>query len=58
MSEESKEIRVMRMMAWARTKGELSSILNTYWGNQMGFIKMDRLVKEFIDKVESEGCQE
>lgn len=58
MSDESKEIRSMRNMAWSRAKGELNSILDTYWGNQKGFMKMDALVKEFIDKVESEGCQE
>ncbi len=59
MEEESKELRVMRYMAWARAKGELDAVLHSYWGaEEYNYLRMQELVSSFIDSVESEGLQE
>ena len=59
MSEESREIRAMRSMAWSRAKGELDSMLNSYWSDDVAsFRRMQELIKEFVETVESEGVQE
>ena len=60
MSEDSREIRTMRNMAWARAKGELDSMLSSYWGDDgtENFNRMQALIKEFTETVESEGVHE
>lgn len=56
---ESKEIRSMRYMAWERAKGEMRSMLATFWGsNNSSHDKLDEAMKEFIAKIESEGLHE
>ncbi len=58
---ESKEIRVMRMQAWCRAKGELDAVLHSYWGDQGedgSYQEMDKLTKQFIKAVEDNGLQE
>lgn len=58
---ESKEIRAMRCMAWERAKGELRSMLQTYFTEDEQRDKyegMRETIKEFIGVVESHGFQE
>lgn len=57
----SKEILTMRGMAWRRAKGELESILETYWTEWVdgkkrdnGFEKASELIKKFISDFEGE----
>ena len=49
---ESKEILTMRAQAWARAKGELEAVLNTYWSEdehgKQEFQKVDKLFEKFI----------
>lgn len=56
---ESKEIRIMRNMAWARAKGELNSMLATYYDfttNQ--YDEFRQKMEEFVDYVEGHALQE
>jgi hypothetical protein len=48
---------VLRLMAWERAKGELHSILQTYWDEDYdeGFEDMRKAVNAFIKKVEDDG---
>ena len=58
---ESREIRVLRQQAWQRAKGELLSILVTYWsddGDDSAFNKIDALIAEFIKTVDDEALLE
>ena len=54
----SREIKVMRLMAWDRAKGELRAILNTYWGEDERYKDMRDEIDNFIASVEGEGLQE
>ena len=52
---------VLRAMAWERAKGELSSMLNTYFpeydGNKRvdtGFDRVSQIVEEFIKEIDGE----
>lgn len=58
MEQDSREIRTMRCMAWSRAKGELDSMLHTYWGEEARFEEMERLIKEFVQTVEMNGAHE
>jgi hypothetical protein len=55
---EEKILRALRAQAWERAKGELRSILQTYWGEEKKFSDMDEAVSEFIEKVEGHGLAE
>jgi hypothetical protein len=55
---ESNELRTMRMMAWERAKGELRSMLVTYWNNYEQYILMDSAIEKFIKEVEDNGWEE
>lgn len=62
-SNESREIRTMRHMAWERAKGELQAMLTTFWGDGNPgpceeFVNLDKAIKEFITHVEDEGLHE
>lgn len=50
---ESKEILTMRAQAWARAKGELEAVLNSYWSEddagRKEFKKVDKLFETFIN---------
>jgi hypothetical protein len=50
-------IKILRAQAWERAKGELKSILHSYWGESAKFRKMDDAIDDFIEKVENEGLQ-
>ena len=55
---ESDEIRTMRYIAWQRSKGELESVLCTYWGNMESMEKINKLTQAFIKTVEDDGLIE
>ena len=62
---ESREMRALRAMAWERAKGELRSMLHTYYeyderGQRIGsyFEQYSQALKAFIKKVEDNGWQE
>jgi hypothetical protein len=55
---ESNELRTMRMMAWERAKGELRSMLATYWDNYDRYTLMDDAVERFIKEVEDNSLEE
>lgn len=57
MNDESREIRILRTMAWERAKGELRSMLHTYYTND-NYDKFSLEVKNFIKTVEDNGLQE
>lgn len=60
MSDE-KVIRTLRGMAWERAKGELQSILQTYWDGHSKddkFKAMDAAVEKFISEVQDNGLAE
>ena len=52
MESDSKEIQIMRVMAWERAKGELNSILAAYWIDRESYEKMRDKVNEFVKDVE------
>ena len=54
---ETRELRTMRSMAWSRAKGELDSILVTYYNND-NYVKMKTAIDEFVAHVEDNGIQE
>lgn len=45
-------LQTMRLMAWERAKGELLSILQTFWEEESSFDSIDKKVKDFIQDVE------
>ena len=55
---ESEEIKVMRKMAWERAKGELISILHTYYGDMETYNRTEEVIEKFIKIVEDEGIIE
>ena len=62
-SNDSREIRTMRHMAWERAKGELHSMLTTFQGDgnpglSEEFTNLDKAVQDFITHVEDEGLHE
>ena len=56
---DEKVLKTMRYMAWNRAKGELQSMLDTYWsGSDEQFTKMKKAINNFIEDVEDSGKQE
>lgn len=56
---ETREIRVMRNMAWERAKGELKSMLWTHYDFESAkFDNFNKAVNDFIQKVEDEALHE
>lgn len=60
MSTERKLLALQRSMAWERAKGELNSMLHTYYSIADGtkFEDFNKLLKEFVESVEENGLQE
>lgn len=58
MNRESNEIQVMRNMAWERAKGELRSMLTTYYDSEGRYDEMRNAVNEFVERVEMNALQE
>ena len=59
---EEKILRTLRSQAWCRAKGELESMLCTYYSPELNskhqFELTAKTVKEFIKFVEENGLQE
>lgn len=51
-------LKTLRTQAWERAKGELQSLLQSYWHEPERFQIMQEAVETFIDNVESNGMQE
>ena len=51
-------LHIQRQMAWERAKGELQSILVTYYGEAPKFKDMNKEISKFIETVEDEGLAE
>ena len=49
---------ILRAQAWERAKGELRSMLVTYYGEPDRFSRLNELLNGFIQVVEEEGLQE
>jgi hypothetical protein len=63
MANEAIEItaRLARNMAWERAKGEMRSMLHTFWGDTSSenqFDKFDAKMEEFITDIEDNGLHE
>lgn len=42
----------LRRMAWERAKGELLSLLETYWGEKNSFEEVSKRIEDFIKEFE------
>ena len=55
-------IRTLRCQSWERAKGELQSVLQTYWDEglepESKYTRMSKSVNDFINYVEDEGLAE
>ena len=56
--DESRIIKTLRAQAWARAKGELEAVLNSYWNEREVFEPMQEATDSFIKHVEDEGLVE
>lgn len=54
----SRELAVMRCMAWQRAKGELNSMLATFYDDRKHYEKLKSHIEDFIEEAESEGLSE
>ena len=62
---ESREMRALRTMAWERAKGELRSMLHTYYEhderglfNNSYYDQFSLALEQFVEQVEGNGWQE
>ena len=57
-----RELRAMRTMAWERAKGELNSMLHTYYNaydeTDDYYSQFQQALNEFVHQVEDNGWQE
>lgn len=58
MSNEDRVTRNLRHMAWERAKGELKSMLHTFWGDEGQYNVLDKEITEFVVRIENGGLQE
>lgn len=49
---------ILRRQAWQRAKGELNSILDTYYGEENKFEPMSNAIDDFVARVEENGWTE
>lgn len=47
---------ILRGMAWERAKGEMKSILHTYYQEYPKYKTFREEMETFIETIESEGC--
>jgi len=52
------QIRILRTMAWQRAKGELYSMLETFYNNVDQFEALKKEIAEFVNYVENNALQE
>ncbi len=57
MATEDRILSMMRQMAWERAKGELNSMLTTYYDTEK-YEGMKKAIEEFITIVEDHSLQE
>lgn len=57
---DNRVLSAMRAMAWERAKGEIKSMLNTYYCQEDGnkFAEMEREFEAFVSAVENNALQE
>jgi len=55
---ESRELQTIRQMAWQRAKGEIESMLCTYWATPSDYQNMKKEFDKFVEIVEDNGYQE
>lgn len=55
---EDKTIRTLRTQAWERAKGEMNSMLHTFWNENEQCEALQSAIDEFIEKVEENALQE
>lgn len=60
MSEDFRLMMTLRFQAWNRAKGELNSLLDTYWTatGDGGYDELKIEINEFIKKIENKGMLE
>lgn len=52
-------LKTMRYMAWSRAKGELKSMLDTYWtGGSEKFTELKNTIDKFVEDIEDNAKQE
>mgnify|MGYP001579449888 CR=1 FL=1 len=49
---------ILRQQAWERAKGELNSMLVTYYWEDNRFEEIENRIKEFIKNIEDDGLHE
>ena len=55
----SEEISAMlREQAWERAKGELQSMLHTFYGDRERYTELAEAIRTFIKNIEDEGLDE
>jgi hypothetical protein len=55
MAIETKELMALRSMAWERAKGELESIKHTYYESMETLELYEKILSDFIKRVEDDG---
>lgn len=45
----------MRQMAWSRAKGELRSILDTFWYESQAYEDARKLIEDFIEMMDNDS---
>jgi len=60
MTDDSKEIRTMKFMAWERAKGELRSMTHCFWthNTEDNYEKLNEAIETFIKSIEDNGLHE
>ena len=48
-------LQALRLTAWERAKGELHSLLHTYWDEDEEYEKAEVLISRFVSRMEDEG---
>jgi hypothetical protein len=56
--EDERVLRNLRSMAWERAKGELKSMLHTFFGEEDQFNRLDNEITMFIARVEDNGLSD
>lgn len=56
-------LRTLRVQAWERAKGEMNSMLQTFWGEDTSndseqFNVLSKRIENFIKEIEDEGLHE
>ena len=55
---DNENLRTLRQMAWQRAKGELQSMLCTFWDDRWQAKELDDEISKFIETIEGNGLNE